>query len=127
MAGLPTVIAITFSLRLIEMACQLSYPRNSENARPPGTFTAYLSWAANVSPPTQKEPTQPPQLCEYLYVSRKASWLQQYSVTAADSCRPAPPRCRQRTNRASSRRAPRYAFRARRALPPLGEVRSRHR
>src|ERR1700678_619755 len=27
------------------MACQLSYPRNSENARPPGTLSVYLSCA----------------------------------------------------------------------------------
>src|SRR5262245_6296478 len=27
----------------MEIACQASYPLNSENARPPGTFTLYLS------------------------------------------------------------------------------------
>src|SRR5262249_11294146 len=44
-AGLPSVMAITFSFRLMEMACQDSYPLNSENASPPGTFTLYLSCA----------------------------------------------------------------------------------
>src|SRR4029450_5521930 len=29
----------------METSCQLSYPLNSENASPPGTFTLYLSWA----------------------------------------------------------------------------------
>src|SRR5437764_10744826 len=29
----------------METTCQASYPRNSENASPPGTFKAYLSWA----------------------------------------------------------------------------------
>src|SRR5882762_6339477 len=38
--------AITFSPWLKEMACHASYPLNSENASPPGTFTVYLSWAA---------------------------------------------------------------------------------
>src|ERR1700678_1128749 len=32
-------------------ASQLSYPLNSENARPPGTFTVYLSCAAKATPP----------------------------------------------------------------------------
>src|SRR2546426_7496571 len=30
----------------METTCQVSYPLNSENASPPGTFTVYLSWAA---------------------------------------------------------------------------------
>src|SRR3989442_7701672 len=30
----------------MERTCQASYPLNSENASPPGTFTVYLSWAA---------------------------------------------------------------------------------
>src|SRR5690348_938493 len=30
---------------LMEMTCQPSYPLNSENASPPGTVWAYLSWA----------------------------------------------------------------------------------
>ena len=29
----------------METTCQLSYPLNSENASPPGTFTVYLSCA----------------------------------------------------------------------------------
>src|SRR5262249_14752474 len=43
MTGLPRVIASTLSFRLMEMACHPSYPLNSENASPPGTFTLYLS------------------------------------------------------------------------------------
>src|SRR3989442_1103752 len=37
----------------METACQASYPLNSENASPPGTFTVYLSWAAwaDMAPP----------------------------------------------------------------------------
>src|SRR5438309_2904489 len=31
--------------------CQFSYPRNSANASPPGTFTVYLSWADRAPPP----------------------------------------------------------------------------
>src|SRR2546422_3976225 len=31
--------------------CQFSYPRNSANASPPGTFTVYLSWADRARPP----------------------------------------------------------------------------
>src|SRR6266550_2014781 len=31
--------------------CQFSYPLNSENASPPGTFTVYLSWADRARPP----------------------------------------------------------------------------
>src|SRR2546422_7799172 len=30
----------------METTCQASYPLNSENASPPGTFKVYLSWAA---------------------------------------------------------------------------------
>src|SRR5438045_9688190 len=30
----------------MEITCQASYPLNSENASPPGTFKVYLSWAA---------------------------------------------------------------------------------
>src|SRR2546423_2740275 len=29
----------------MEITCQASYPLNSENASPPGTFKVYLSWA----------------------------------------------------------------------------------
>src|SRR5882757_2297240 len=29
----------------MDTACQPSYPLNSENASPPGTFKVYLSWA----------------------------------------------------------------------------------
>src|SRR5712691_5264865 len=29
----------------METTCQASYPLNSENASPPGTFKVYLSWA----------------------------------------------------------------------------------
>ena len=35
----------------METACQPSYPLNSENASPPGTFTVYLSWADTALPP----------------------------------------------------------------------------
>src|SRR5712691_249889 len=35
----------------MERSCQFSYPLNSENASPPGTFTVYLSWADMVLPP----------------------------------------------------------------------------
>src|SRR5215468_4126055 len=47
MTGFATITLITFwaSVRLGPTTCQSSYPRNSENARPPGTFTVYLSWA----------------------------------------------------------------------------------
>src|SRR4051812_49697938 len=38
--------ATALSLRLIPIACQSSYPLNSENANPPGTFALYLSWPA---------------------------------------------------------------------------------
>src|SRR5438552_15110714 len=30
----------------MERTCQASYPLNSENASPPGTFRVYLSWTA---------------------------------------------------------------------------------
>src|SRR5438309_4426976 len=36
----------------MERTCQFSYPRNSANASPPGTFTVYLSWADRALPPT---------------------------------------------------------------------------
>ena len=36
--------------RLVAMVCHASYPLNSENASPPGTFTVYLSGAARISP-----------------------------------------------------------------------------
>src|SRR2546429_1584592 len=36
----------------METTCQFSYPLNSENASPPGTFTVYLSWADRALPPT---------------------------------------------------------------------------
>src|SRR5438132_12048033 len=35
----------------METTCQFSYPLNSENASPPGTFTVYLSWADRALPP----------------------------------------------------------------------------
>src|SRR5437016_1821687 len=35
----------------MERTCQFSYPRNSANASPPGTFTVYLSWADRALPP----------------------------------------------------------------------------
>jgi hypothetical protein len=34
----------------MEMACHPSYPLNSENASPPGTFTVYLSCAEMALP-----------------------------------------------------------------------------
>jgi hypothetical protein len=33
----------------METTCQASYPLNSENESPFGTFTVYLSWAARAS------------------------------------------------------------------------------
>src|SRR5438552_15487999 len=36
----------------METTCQASYPLNSENASPPGTFTVYLSCAEMARPPT---------------------------------------------------------------------------
>src|SRR5678815_4577615 len=42
--GLPTITAITPPFWLSEIVSQLSYPRSSENAMPPGTFKVYLSW-----------------------------------------------------------------------------------
>src|SRR5256885_9502111 len=39
----------------METTCQASYPLNSENPSPPGTFTLYLSWVAwadTALPPT---------------------------------------------------------------------------
>ena len=50
-AGLPRIMATTFAFRLMEIACHLSYPLNSENASPPGTFTLYLSCAEMARPP----------------------------------------------------------------------------
>src|ERR1051325_11551251 len=50
-AGLPRIIANTLSVRLTEMACHDSYPRNSDIASPPGTFAEYLSCANIASPP----------------------------------------------------------------------------
>src|SRR6185436_16106277 len=44
-------MATTRSFRLMEMACHDSYPLNSENASPPGTFTPYLSCAEMAKPP----------------------------------------------------------------------------
>src|SRR2546427_10923180 len=35
----------------MERTCQFSYPLNSANASPPGTFTVYLSWADRARPP----------------------------------------------------------------------------
>ena len=49
--GLPRITATTLSFRLIEIACHASYPLNSENASPPGTFTVYLSCAEMATPP----------------------------------------------------------------------------
>src|SRR5271167_760797 len=36
----------------METTCQASYPLNSENASPPGTFKVYLSCADTAQPPT---------------------------------------------------------------------------
>src|SRR5216117_1241833 len=35
----------------MDTRCQASYPLNSENASPPGTFKLYLSWANRALPP----------------------------------------------------------------------------
>src|SRR5271170_803508 len=37
----------------METTCQASYPLNSENESPPGTFRVYLSCAEMAQPPTQ--------------------------------------------------------------------------
>src|SRR5579862_9918731 len=51
-SGLPRITAITLpGISLTETTCQDSYPLNSENASPPGTFTVYLSGAAIAKPP----------------------------------------------------------------------------
>ena len=42
---------MTLSFRLMEIDCHASYPLNSENASPPGTFTVYLSCAEMAKPP----------------------------------------------------------------------------
>jgi len=44
MVGLARMTAIAGPSSLMETASQLSYPLNSENASPPGTFALYLSW-----------------------------------------------------------------------------------
>src|SRR6266550_9004303 len=36
---------------LMDTSCQASYPLNSENASPPGTFKLYFSWANRALPP----------------------------------------------------------------------------
>src|SRR5262249_34298216 len=58
--GLPRMTATTFSFRLIPMACHDSYPRKSENARPPGTFTVYLSCAELAKTPKRASHTAIP-------------------------------------------------------------------
>src|SRR3954451_25137876 len=45
MAGLARIAANSPPSWLTETRGQLSYPLNSENARPPGTFRSYLFWA----------------------------------------------------------------------------------
>src|ERR1700753_2280171 len=49
MRGLPRITAITPAW-LTEITCQRSYPLNSENDKPPGTFRRYLSCAAVAAP-----------------------------------------------------------------------------
>src|SRR5208282_5607648 len=51
--GLATISLMTFveSVKLGATASQSSYPLNSENASPFGTFTVYLSWAARANAP----------------------------------------------------------------------------
>src|SRR5580692_388114 len=48
--GFPTITANNPPLRLTAMTCQPSYPLNSENASPFGTFNSYLSCADNAAP-----------------------------------------------------------------------------
>src|SRR5450432_1448983 len=48
-AGFPRITASNPPW-LIEMVCQVSYPRNSENARPLGTLRLYLSWPELANP-----------------------------------------------------------------------------
>src|SRR6516164_4678334 len=45
------MISTTLSFRVMETACHPSYPLNSENARPPGTLTVYLSCAEMAKEP----------------------------------------------------------------------------
>src|SRR5208282_4970782 len=49
--GLATISLMTFveSVKLGATTCQSSYPLNSENASPFGTFSVYLSCAARAS------------------------------------------------------------------------------
>jgi hypothetical protein len=49
-AGLATIPAISGPSWLADTSCQFSYPRNSENDKPPGTLTAYLSCAEIAAP-----------------------------------------------------------------------------
>src|SRR5438105_14008366 len=67
MAGFPMITATAFSLRLIEIACHPSYPLKSENARPPGTFTVYLSCAAAANPPRTTSTTVPTPIADTLF------------------------------------------------------------
>src|SRR5258707_10984670 len=53
MAGLPRITATAFGFRLTETTCQASYPLNSENESPFGTFTVYLSCAEMAQLPTK--------------------------------------------------------------------------
>src|SRR4030095_6454590 len=45
------IVASRSPSRLAETSCHSSYPLNSENASPPGTFTVYLSCAKLAVPP----------------------------------------------------------------------------
>src|SRR6185437_12654193 len=50
--GFPTITAIVPARWLAAITSQFSYPRKSENARPPGTRRVYLSWlAAEIATP----------------------------------------------------------------------------
>src|SRR6185503_7735045 len=55
--GLARITATSLSFWLVATTCQPSYPLNSENASPPGTFKVYLScWAR----PMLAKPTHKP-------------------------------------------------------------------
>src|SRR6266705_5038873 len=49
--GLARIAASAGPSWLMDRSCQASYPLNSENASPPGTFKLYLSWANRALPP----------------------------------------------------------------------------
>src|SRR5689334_12532667 len=124
MARLPRIEATTFSFRLMEMVCHDSYPLNSENASPPGTFTLYLSPAAGASTaiPQRANPTNT--LFRTLLRLMSTLLIGDVSFIPATCRLSAPQPYVRRTSQASLRRAFLGVFRARRERPPRGGVRS---